>query len=64
MTATGQLPEVGDEVMDDGTRAIVTDIRRGVTWLRRPGRGEWPAEDSGRLTVTRTRAERIAAGDA
>lgn len=64
MTATEQLPGVGDEVMDSGVRAIVTDIRRGVVWLRANGRDEWPAEDPKRLKVTRTRRERITAGDA
>ncbi|MCG0068447.1 hypothetical protein CFC35_41610 [Streptomyces sp. FBKL.4005] len=64
MNATEQLPGVGDEVTEDGTRAIVTDIRQGVVWLRAPGRDEWPAADPRRLKVTRTRRERIAAGDA
>ncbi|UNO44435.1 hypothetical protein [Streptomyces sp. MST-110588] len=56
-------PEVGDEVLDGRTRAIVTDIRGGIVWLRAQGRDEWPADRPERLTVTRTRAERIKAGD-
>ncbi|MGW3984342.1 hypothetical protein [Streptomyces mirabilis] len=64
MTATEQLPGVGDEVMDSGVRAIVTDIRQGVIWLRANGRDEWPAEEPRQLKVTRTRVERIADGDA
>jgi hypothetical protein len=63
MTANEQLPEVGDEVMEGSVRAIVTDVRSGVVWLRRAGREEWPAEDPARLKVRRTRAERVAAGD-
>ncbi|REK88781.1 hypothetical protein DY245_19080 [Streptomyces inhibens] len=59
-----RVPEVGDEVeYVPGFRAVVTDIRKGVPYLRRPGCTEWPAEDSGALKVTRTRAERIADGD-
>ncbi|WP_455361239.1 hypothetical protein [Streptomyces sp. SYSU K21746] len=65
MTETKAFPSVGDEVMEGKTRAIVTDVRGGVVWLRpRAGGGkEWPAENPQRLTVRRTRAERIAAGD-
>ncbi|MEV5012159.1 hypothetical protein ACFY3J_36470 [Streptomyces sp. NPDC001231] len=65
MTETHTLPSVGDEVMEGKTRAIVTDIRGGVVWLRsRSGGGpEWPAEDPRRLTVRRTRAEMIEAGE-
>ncbi|MFM9368584.1 hypothetical protein [Streptomyces sp. Da 82-17] len=63
MTATGgaQLPEVGDEVSDGRALAIVTDIREGVVWLRADGREAWPADRPDELTVTRTRAQRIAA---
>jgi hypothetical protein len=61
---TGRRPKVGDEVHDEtGRRAIVTDVRGGVIWLRAPGRDEWPAPDPGRLTVIRTRLQLIAAGD-
>ncbi|MFH8410392.1 hypothetical protein ACH4FX_37300 [Streptomyces sp. NPDC018019] len=63
MTTADVLPEVGDEVMEGQVRAIVTDIRGGEYWLRAPGREEWPAQDSKRLTVRRTRAEMIAAGE-
>ncbi|MGW7572614.1 hypothetical protein [Streptomyces sp. NPDC054765] len=62
--SAGQRPEVGDEVeYAPGRRAMVTDIRRGVLYLRRPGSREWPAEDPVSLTVARTREQRIAAGD-
>lgn len=64
-TETG-TPSVGDEVMEGKTRAIVTDVRGGVVWLRLPHGGtgtEWPAEDPKRLTVRRTRDEMIRAGD-
>ncbi|MEV0966691.1 hypothetical protein AB0J25_29625 [Streptomyces sp. NPDC049910] len=62
---TRRAPRVGDEVTDGRTRAIVTDIRAGVIWLRAPyGCGEWPAEEPKRLKVSRTRAQRIEAGDA
>lgn len=60
------IPKVGDEVLEGSTRAVVTDIRGGVVWLRRPcggGGAEWPAADSRALTVQRTRAELIEAGD-
>ena len=64
---TNTLPSVGDEVLEDATRvAIVTDVRGGVVWLRRPRGGggrEWPAEDPHGLTVRRTRAEMIEAGE-
>ncbi|MEV6147086.1 hypothetical protein [Streptomyces sp. NPDC051992] len=66
MTETEIMPTVGDEVMEGTTRAVVTDIRGGVIWLRRPHGGggtEWPAEDPRKLTVRRTRAEMIEAGD-
>lgn len=63
MVSTRQ-PEVGDEVeYAPGQRAVVTDIRRGVYYLRSPGNREWPVPESDELTVQRTRAERIAAGD-
>lgn len=59
-----RLPEVGDEVeYAPGRLAVVTDIRKGIPYLRRPGIKEWPAHDATALTVTRTRNERIAAGD-
>ncbi|MCF3178197.1 hypothetical protein IPZ61_33455 [Streptomyces sioyaensis] len=62
--SAGQRPEVGDEVeYAPGRLAVVTDIRKGVIYLRGPGSREWPAEDPGALTVARTRTERIAAGD-
>ncbi|GGO98327.1 hypothetical protein [Wenjunlia tyrosinilytica] len=65
MTETNALPSVGDEVMEGKTRAIVTDVRGGVAWLRRQTGGgeEWPAEEPHKLTVRRTRKEMIAAGD-
>ncbi|WP_190133295.1 hypothetical protein [Streptomyces mashuensis] len=63
MTANGR-PSVGDEVMEGRTRAVVTDIRQGVLWLRAPGRAEWPARDPKQLKVIRTRGKRRAAGDA
>lgn len=57
-------PGVGDEVeYAPGVRAVVTDIRRGIPYLRQPGRPEWPAEEPDHLRVVRTRAERIEAGD-
>ncbi|MGI5257936.1 hypothetical protein [Streptomyces angustmyceticus] len=59
-----KLPEVGDEVeYAPGRLAIVTDIRKGVPYLRNPGIKEWPVRDPATLAVRRTRAERIAAGD-
>jgi hypothetical protein len=62
---TEPLPSVGDEVVEGQTRAVVTDVRGGVVWLRpRTGGGtEWPAENPRRLTIRRTRAEMIEAGD-
>ncbi|THA65391.1 hypothetical protein E6R60_33295 [Streptomyces sp. A0642] len=64
-TGNEPLPSVGDEVVDGLTRAVVTDVRGGVVWLRhRTGGGtEWPAEDPKRLRIRRTRTEMIAAGD-
>ncbi|MGW9431729.1 hypothetical protein ACWHA1_27800 [Streptomyces decoyicus] len=57
-------PEVGDEVeYAPGRRAVVTDIRRGDYYLRSFGNREWPVRDPDGLTVTRTRAERAAAGE-
>lgn len=57
-------PEVGDEVEYGlGRLAVVTDIRKGVLYLRGPGSREWPVEDPAVLLVSRTRAERLAAGD-
>ncbi|MFI0784937.1 hypothetical protein ACH4Q6_04960 [Streptomyces lydicus] len=61
---TDRLPQVGDEVEYDRSRlAIVTDIRKGIPYLRAGGRKEWPAPDPGALRVSRTRAQRIADGD-
>lgn len=58
------LPGVGDEVeYAPGRLAVVTDIRKGVFYLRRPGIKEWPVNDPDSLVVRRTRVERIAAGD-
>jgi hypothetical protein len=55
-------PTVGDEVEYAPDQvAVVTDIRKGIFYLRAPGRREWPVEDPATLTVTRPRAERIAA---
>ncbi len=60
----GQRPQVGDEVeYAAGRRAIVTDIRNGIPYLRAVGRREWPAEEPNSLSVTRTRVQRIADGD-
>lgn len=66
MTETETMPSVGDEVMEGKKRAVVTDIRGGVVWLRLPHGGggtEWPAAEPSKLTVRRTRAEMIEAGD-
>ncbi|PJE97099.1 hypothetical protein CUT44_14030 [Streptomyces carminius] len=63
MSGHEDLPRVGDEVLENQVRAIVTDIRSGVIWLRAAGREEWPAEDPGKLRVRRTRTELIAAGE-
>ena len=61
---THSRPWVGDEVLaDDDVRAIVTDVRDGVLWLRASGREDWPAQDPKLLTVTRRREERAAAGE-
>ncbi|MEU4134510.1 hypothetical protein [Streptomyces wuyuanensis] len=58
------VPRVGDEVTDGRIRAIVTDIRGSVIWLRaRYGCSEWPAEDPKRLKVARTREQRIEADE-
>ncbi|MFI0212790.1 hypothetical protein [Streptomyces lydicus] len=48
---------------DPGRLAIVTDIRKGVPYLRAAGLKEWPAPDPDDLRVSRSRAERIADGD-
>ncbi|MFG2861127.1 hypothetical protein [Streptomyces sioyaensis] len=59
-----QSPEVGDEVeYAPGRLAVLTDIRKGIPYLRIPGNKEWPVQDPTTLTVKRTRAERIAADD-
>ncbi|MGP8301658.1 hypothetical protein ACTPOK_27805 [Streptomyces inhibens] len=59
-----KVPEVGDEVeYAPGQLAVVTDIRKGIPYLRRSGIKEWPVQDPTALTVTRTRVERIAAND-
>ncbi|WP_374987217.1 hypothetical protein [Streptomyces fradiae] len=63
---TEPVPSVGDEVLEGKTRAVVTDIRGGVIWLRPTHGGggtEWPVEDPRKLTMRRTRAEMIEAGD-
>ncbi|MGW2920086.1 hypothetical protein ACWDBF_19810 [Streptomyces angustmyceticus] len=61
---TQKLPQVGDEVeYAPGRLAVVTDIRKGVPYLRRSGIREWPVQDPAALTVKRTRTERIAADD-
>jgi hypothetical protein len=64
-TETSVLPSVGDEVLEGKTPAVVTDVRDGVIWLRPRwgGNTEWPAGNQHQLTVLRTRAEMIAAGD-
>lgn len=63
----GQGPWVGDEVLEATgarhRRGIVTDVRDGVLWLRGSGPKEWPVRDVARLTVIRTRAQRVAAGE-
>ncbi|MGW8557119.1 hypothetical protein [Streptomyces tubercidicus] len=61
---TQKLPQVGDEVeYAPGRLAVVTDIRKGVPYLRKSGIREWPVQDPTALTVKRTRAERIAVDD-
>lgn len=58
------VPDVGDEVEYAPDRfAVVTDIRKGVPYLRSFGCREWPAPNLNELRVTRTRAQRIADGD-
>ncbi|MCF3174575.1 hypothetical protein IPZ61_14730 [Streptomyces sioyaensis] len=62
------MPKVGDEVEYPTSRgplarATVTDIRKGVYYLRVPGRAEWPVPEPGRLKVMRTRIERLEDGD-
>ncbi|PBC82532.1 MULTISPECIES: hypothetical protein [unclassified Streptomyces] len=62
--STRKLPEVGDEVeYAQGRLAVVTDIRKGVPYLRSPGHKEWPVQDPMTLRVKRTRDERRAADD-
>lgn len=56
------LPEVGDEVEENGRRAIVTDIHQGV-YLLRCGARVWAAPDPAGLRIIRRRAQRIADGD-
>lgn len=61
---TGMGPEVGDLVEDrQGRRAIVTDIKRGKTWVLRPPLGgmtaQWETDDRGSLQVLETRASRL-----
>jgi hypothetical protein len=60
--AMNDLPEVGDEVEDNGHRTIVTDIHQGIYLLRRGAR-VWPASNPAGLRIIRTRAQRIADGD-
>ncbi|MFI9076276.1 hypothetical protein ACIGW8_07195 [Streptomyces sioyaensis] len=58
------VPDVGDEVeYAPGLVAIVTDIRKGVPYLRGFGRREWPAPAPDDLRVTRKREQLIADGD-
>lgn len=50
-------PWVGDQVRDEATgrKAIVTDVRKGSTYIPRPvagGGAFWEAEGPDRLTVT------------
>ncbi|WEH41115.1 hypothetical protein [Streptomyces sp. AM 2-1-1] len=57
--------EVGDIVEDaEGRQAIVTDIRRGATWVLRPRRGpatvQWDTSDPDSLRVVKSRASRLA----
>ncbi|MCZ0976051.1 hypothetical protein O1L55_41825 [Streptomyces albulus] len=64
MASSSQRPQVGDEVAyAPDRRAIVTDIRNGIPYLRAVGHGVWPAEDPDSLSVTRTRTQRIADAD-
>lgn len=64
MTSSSRRPQVGDEVeYATGRRAIVTDIRNGIPYLRVLGRRTWPAQDPDSLKVMRTRTQRIADGD-
>ncbi|AZS73510.1 hypothetical protein DDE74_23450 [Streptomyces lydicus] len=60
--AVNDLPEVGDEVDDNGCRTIVTDICQGI-YLLRCGASVWPASDPAGLRIIRRRAQRIADGD-
>ncbi|AZS72251.1 hypothetical protein DDE74_15940 [Streptomyces lydicus] len=63
--SSGPGPKVGDEVeYAPGRLAVVTDIRKGVLYLRGWGSREWAVAEPEALTVARTREERIAAGDA
>ncbi|MFI7101052.1 hypothetical protein ACIBK8_16970 [Streptomyces sp. NPDC050161] len=56
-------PGVGDEVeYAPGLLAIVTDIRRGVPYLR-SGPRQWPVDDTSALRVRRSRERRISEGD-
>jgi hypothetical protein len=62
--SAGRLPLVGDEVeYAPGRAAVVTDIRKGVLYLRVPGSREWPVREPRTLTVIRSRVERIEAGE-
>lgn len=62
--STSLSPQVGDEVeYAPRCRAVLTDLRDGVAILRGPGGLEWEAADPDGLCVTRTRAERITAGE-
>ncbi|MFJ4717453.1 hypothetical protein [Streptomyces sp. NPDC088785] len=55
---TRRRPRVGDEVREGNTDAIVTDVVKGVPWLRAPGREPWEAADPDTLIVTRPLAQR------
>ena len=62
MTAHSRLRVGDEELADDEVRAIGTDVRDGVLWLR-AGREDWPAQEPELVTVTRTREDRAAAGE-
>ncbi|MEU3993830.1 hypothetical protein AB0F24_36770 [Streptomyces platensis] len=62
--AEHRVPDVGDEVeYAPDLIAVVTDIRRGVLYLRSFGCREWPVPNLHELRVTRTRDQRIADND-
>nr|WP_240167514.1 hypothetical protein [Streptomyces noursei] len=64
MRNSSDRPRVGDEVeYATGRRAIVTDIRDGIPYLRAAGGRLWPTDAPATLKVMRTREQRLADGD-